>query len=65
MSILLKIESYCDNCDLFEPKTEKTALYSTVDCEVEVCNTIVTCTSRTRCKELYKRIKAEGGSDEG
>lgn len=63
MSILLKVESYCDNCDLFEPKTEKTALYSTAD-ELEVCNTVVTCTSRRRCKELYKRIKAEGGSDD-
>lgn len=63
MSILLKVESYCENCDLFEPKTEKATLYSMAG-ELEVCNTIVTCASRTRCKEFYERIKAEGGSDE-
>ena len=64
MSILLKVESYCDNCDLFEPRTEKMAITTITD-EVKVCNTVVTCINKTRCENIYKRIKAEGGSDEG
>ena len=57
MSIQLKLDPYCEDCNRFEAETNKTALY----CELEMtlCETIITCMNRKKCKEIYEYLKSE------
>lgn len=58
MSIQLKLDSYCEDCNRFEAETNKTALYS--NSEMTLCETTITCTNRIKCKEIYEYLKAKG-----
>lgn len=62
MSIQLKLEPYCENCNRFEAETNKTSLYS--DMEMTLCETTITCTNRKKCKEIYEYLKAESEDKE-
>ena len=57
MSIQLKLDPYCGDCDRFEAETNKTALYS--NSEMTLCETTITCRNRKKCKEIYEYLKAE------
>lgn len=56
--ITLKVEPYCENCNLFEAESDTTAIYSANTLYHR--ETIITCTNRKKCKELYEYIKQEG-----
>ena len=57
MSIQLKLDPYCEDCNRFEAETNKTALYSNL--EMTLCETTITCTNSKKCKEIYEYLKAE------
>ena len=57
MSIQLKLDPYCEDCNRFEAETNSTALYS--NSEMTHCETTITCTNRKKCKEIYEYLKAE------
>ena len=57
MSIQLKLDSYCEDCDRFEAETNKTALYC--NSERTLCETTITCRNRKKCKEIYEYLKGE------
>ena len=58
--ITLKVEPYCENCKRFEAETATTAIYG--GNTLYHYETIITCTNRQKCKELYEHIKQEGKS---
>lgn len=59
--ISLQVESYCDNCDGFEPVVIHTKSFSFVD-NSEESNTIVKCDNARKCAAIYRHIQKEVGN---
>lgn len=72
MSIILKVEGYCENCNEFEPDVDRnTYEYNSVEFLeiVSRTTTTVTCKHAQRCRgmiEYLKRqpVQVEGAKDE-
>lgn len=67
--ITLEVESYCHECDRFEPLAERR---STLRCatffgkaDEEVDDRVVVCTYRDRCRAIEQAIRREIAAKEG
>lgn len=67
--ITLEVESYCHECDRFEPTTERrltlrcVTFFGKVDKEVE--DRAVVCTYHDRCRAIEQAIRREIEAKEG
>lgn len=59
MSITLKIDFYCDDCDEFEPDIKKSEQYVRDNMFLgtfkTLRNTVIRCKHRNRCKAIYDK----------
>ena len=57
--IKLKVEDYCQNCDMFEPESTSVIYEYGVVPELTIINTSVFCKNKDICQRMYDRLKAQ------
>lgn len=56
--ITLDVESYCHDCDAFEPKTRTIEMQNFDMCESHT-DTIISCKDSRKCARMYEHAKRE------
>ena len=57
--IKLKVEDYCQNCDMFEPESTSVIYEYGVTPELTIINTSVFCKNKDICQRMYDRLKTQ------